>query len=66
MSNQEKLDHVLQKWIELNSHVTWKTIIDVVRGPLIQNNALAEKILHYLKKQFLKPQKVTSKFINNY
>ena len=56
MSNQEKLDHVLQKWIELNSHVTWKTIIDVVRGPLIQNNDLAEKILHNLTQKFSKPQ----------
>ena len=52
MFNQTKLDHVLQKWIDLDdqeSPVTWKTIIDVIKGSLIQNKALAKEIYQYLK-----------------
>ena len=49
MSNKAKLDHVLQTWIDKDSHVTWKMIIDVVRGPLIGNIALAKEIFQYLK-----------------
>ena len=52
MSNQTRLDHVLQKWIDLDdqeSPVIWKTIIDVVKGPLVQNKALAKEIYQYLK-----------------
>ena len=51
MSNQTKLDHVLQKWIELDSQanpVSWKTITDVIKGPLIKNIALAKEIYQYL------------------
>ena len=62
--NQTRLDHVLQKWIELDSQanpVNWKTIIDVVKGPLVQNKALANKIYQYLKKESSKQQIVTSK-----
>ena len=61
MCDQEKLDRVVQKWIKLDSQVIWKAIIDVVRGPLIQNNALAKEIVQYLKQKFPKPQKATSK-----
>ena len=64
MSNQTRLDHVLQKWIELNdqaSPVNWKTIIDVVKGPLVQNKALAKEIYQYLKQESSKHQIVTSK-----
>ena len=65
-SDQDKLDHVLQRWIDKDSGVTWKMIIDVVRGPLIQNNALAKTIFQYLKQKFPKPRKAPSKYINNY
>ena len=59
-SDQDKLDHMLQKWIDKDSHVTWKMIIDVVRGPLIQNIALAKKIFQYLKQMFSEQQEATS------
>ena len=52
MSNQTKLDHVLQKWIDLDdqeSPVIWKTILNVVNGSLVQNKALAKEIYQYLK-----------------
>ena len=52
MSNQTRLEHVLQKWKELDSPaapVTWKTIIDVVKGPLVENEALAKEIYKLLK-----------------
>ena len=58
VSNTLKLDHVLQKWIQLDGQSTsdgqslsinWKTIIDVVKGPLVQNKAIAIKIYQYLK-----------------
>ena len=64
MSNQTRLDLVLQKWIELDgqdSPVTWKTIIDVVNGPLVQNKALAKEIYQYLKEERSKQQMATSK-----
>ena len=63
MSNKAKLDHVLQTWIDKDSHVTWKMIIDVVRGPLIGNIALAKEIFQYLKQEFSKQQKTTGKYI---
>ena len=59
-SDQDKLGHMLQKWIDKDSHVTWKMIIDVVRGPLIQNIALAKKIFQYLKQKFSEQQEATS------
>ena len=65
ISNQRRLYHVLQKWIELDIHVTWKMIIDVVRGPFIRNNSLAKKIFQYLKQTFSEQQKATSKYIND-
>ena len=46
-SNQTKLDHVLQKWIKMDGQatpVTWKVILDVVKGPLVQNKAVALEI----------------------
>ena len=54
MSNQARLNRVLQKWMEMDGQdggapVTWTTIIDVIRGPLVQNNALAREIYEYLK-----------------
>ena len=62
-SDQDKLDHVLQRWIDKDTHVTWKMIVEVVRGPLIGNNALANKIFQYLKQEFSEQQKTTSKYI---
>ena len=56
MSDQMKLDCVIEKWLEMNGQgegaaVTWKTILDVIKGPLVHNKALAIKIYEYLKEQ---------------
>ena len=58
VSDKIKLEHVIQEWIQLDgqctSHgqstlVNWKTIIDVIKGPFVQNKALAKEIYQYLK-----------------
>ena len=49
-----RLNDVLEKWIEMDgqtSPVTWRTIIDVIQGPLVENNALANKIFRSLKEK---------------
>ena len=56
MSNQAKLDHVLQMWLDMGGEagftpVTWITILDVIKGPLVQNKALAMRIYQNLKQQ---------------
>lgn len=58
-TNQIRLERVLQKWIELDSQdslVNWMTIIDVVKGPLVQNKALAMKMYQDLKQEASKQQ----------
>ena len=70
MSNQKKLDHVLQTWIKMDGHeqhspVNWKTVLDVVKGPLVQNYDLAEKIEQDLKQESPDHQKATSKYIQH-
>ena len=61
MSDQVKLDHVLDMWIKMDSEVTWKTILDVLMGPLVKNKTLAKEIYQYLKKESFKQEKATSK-----
>ena len=64
MSDQTKLDHILQKWIEMDGEVTpvtWQVILDVVKGPLVQNKALAMKIYQALKQENDKEQMGSSK-----
>ena len=58
LSNQVILDHVIEKWLELDGQgggapVTWNTIIDVIKGPLVQRKDLAMKIYEYLKQEIL-------------
>ena len=65
MSNQMKLDHVLQKWIEMDSEATpviWKVIIDVIKGPLVQNKALAMEIYKSLKQESSNQQNTTGMY----
>ena len=53
-SNQIRLDHVLEQWLNMDGQVTpatWKTIIDVVKGSLVQNKAHAIKIYQELKEE---------------
>ena len=68
-TNQIRLEHVLQKWIELDrqeSPVNWKTIIDVVKGPLVQNKALATKMYQDLKQEASKQQSIAIIFSPQY
>ena len=63
MSYQTRLEHVLQKWKDSDSPaapVTWKTVIDVVKGRFVENKALANKMYEYLKH---KTSTVTSKLL---
>ena len=57
-SDQTRLEHVIQKWFDMNGEgegapVTWNTIFDVVRGPLVQNTTRAMRIYEYLKAKTL-------------
>ena len=54
MPNQSRLDYVIQTWLNMHGQdggapVTWNTILDVVKGPFVQNKALAMRIYQYLK-----------------
>ena len=63
MSNQTRLQHVLQTWKDFHSPaapVTWNTVINVVKGPFVKNKALAKEIYEYLKH---KTSTVTSKLL---
>ena len=52
--NQTRLSEIIQNWLDMNGRgegapVTWITILDVVKGPLVQNKALTMKIYEHLK-----------------
>ena len=54
MQNQTRLGHVIQKWLDMDGQdecapVTWKTILDVVNGPLVNKKAQAMQICEHLK-----------------
>ena len=66
--NQTKLSEIIEIWIEMDGKddsapVTWITILDLLKGPLINNKALAMKIYQSLKKEGNKEQIATSKYI---
>ena len=42
--------------------VTWKVIVDVVKGPLVQNKAVAMEIYKSLKQQDPKQQNTSGKY----
>ena len=49
-----RLDHVIQSWFDMDGQgdgapVTWNTILDIVKGPLVQNTHRAMRICEYLK-----------------
>ena len=55
-SNQVILEHVIEKWLELDGQdggtpVTWNTIVDVIKGTLVQHKDIAMKIYEYLKQE---------------
>ena len=66
--NQTKLSEIIGIWIEMDGKdggapVTWITILDLLKGPLVNNKALAMKIYQSLKKEGTKEQIATSKYI---
>ena len=66
-SNLAKLDQIIQKWLDMNGEddgapVTWITILDVLKGPLVNNKALAMKIYQSLKEESSKEQIAPSKY----
>ena len=63
--NQVKLSNVLTKWMELNGEatpITWETIIDVVKGPFIENYELAANIHEPLKQESTGQQIATREY----
>lgn len=52
MSNFDKLYQTLRIWMQTTEPhlLTWKTIISVIEGPLINSRDLADKICDYLTK----------------
>ena len=62
-NNKIRLGQVLQKWLDMDSQeslVNWKTILNVVSGPLVENKALATKLHEDLKQKASKQQSTTT------
>ena len=62
-----KLSDVIQKWIEMDGKddgapVTWITILDVLKGPLVKNKNLAMKMYQSLKEEGTNEQIGHSKY----
>ena len=65
--DQRKLGHVIQKWLDMDGQdecapVTWNTILDVVKGPLVQNKSQAMRIYEYLKTKSSEQEDTRSKW----
>ena len=61
LSNQVILEQVIERWLELDGEgesapVTWNTILNVIKGPLVQRKDLAMEIYEYLKQESLRQQ----------
>ena len=68
MQNQTRLGHVIQKWLDMDGQdecapVTWKTILDVVNGPLVNKKAQAMQIYEHLKLNSSIQQNTQSKYV---
>ena len=68
MQNKTKLGHVIQKWLDMDGQdecapVTWNTILDVVKGPLVQNKTQAIRIYEYLKAKSSEQEDTPSKWL---
>ena len=66
-SDQTRLDYVIQKWFDMDGQgegapVTWNTILDVVKGPLVQNTTQAMRIYDYLKAKNFEQEDTPSKW----
>ena len=65
---QTRLSEIIQTWLDMNGQgegapVTWITILDVVKGSLVQNKDLAMKIYENLKQGSSVQQITQSKYI---
>ena len=65
---QTRLSEIIQTWLDMNGQgegapVTWMTILDVVKGPLVQKKDLAMKIYENLKQGSSVQQITQSKYI---
>ena len=65
--DQRKLGHVIQKWLDMDGQdecapVTWHTILDVVKGPLVQNKSQAMRIYESLKAKSSEQEDTRSKW----
>ena len=57
-NDKVRLSKVIQIWMEeMPSDVTWRTIIEVVRGNIVQNEDKAIEIEEFLKKYYYIQQK---------
>ena len=66
-SNETRLGDVIQFWLDMNGQdggapVTWITILNVLEGPLLNNNALAMEIYRLLKVESSNEQTAPSKY----
>ena len=66
--NQTRLSEVIQTWLDMNSQgegapVIWSTILEVVKGPLVQNTIQAMTIYEKLKQESSIQQVTQSKYV---
>ena len=67
LKDQRKLGEVIEIWIKMDGKddsvpVTWITILDLLKGPLVNNKSLAMKIYQSLKEESSKEQIAPSKY----
>ena len=67
MQDRTRLGHVIQNWLDMNGQgegapVTWMTILDVVKGPLVKKKAHAMTIYEYMKQGSSVQQSTQSKW----
>ena len=65
--NTIRLSEVIQNWIEMDGKddgapVTWNTVLDVLKGPLVKNKGLAMKMYQSLKEEGTNEQIPHSKY----
>ena len=64
-----RLSEVIENWLDMNGEgkgtpVKWITILDVIKGPLVNNKAHAMTIYEYLKQESSAQQITPSKLDN--
>ena len=68
IQDQTRLGRVIQNWLDMNGQgegapVTWMTILDVVKGPLVKKKAHAMTIYENLKQGSFVQQIILSKYV---